>query len=82
MEVKQAFFVLKHGSSKGLPEYLKAVKTIEDNCLPVIRCEDCKYWTQDGNGYCDDEPHCGNPDGIDGYTEGNDFCSRGERRQD
>lgn len=34
MELKQAFFILRHGSSEGLPEYLKAIKTIEDNCLP------------------------------------------------
>lgn len=34
MELKQAFFILRHGSAEGLPEYLKAIKTIEDNCLP------------------------------------------------
>lgn len=43
MELKQAFFILKHGSSEGLSEYLKAIKTIEDNCPPVVhgRWERC-----------------------------------------
>lgn len=36
-----------------LPEPLKA---------EVVRCRDCEYWTQDGNGYLDDEYHCGNED--------------------
>lgn len=50
------------------------------DAVEVVRCGDCKYWTWDGNGYMDDEPHCGNAYGIEGYPTENDFCSRGERR--
>lgn len=32
----------RHGSGEGLREYPKAIKTIEDNCVPVVRCKDCK----------------------------------------
>lgn len=43
MEIKQAFWILRHGSDEGLREYLEAIKTIEDNCVPVVRCKDCKH---------------------------------------
>ena len=43
MELKQAFWILRHGSGEGLREYLKAIKTIEDNCVSVVRCKDCKH---------------------------------------
>lgn len=62
----------------GFFEYLKTRPTVD--AVPVVRCKDCKYWTQDGNGYLDDQAHCGNPDGMDGCTESGDFCSCGERR--
>lgn len=29
----------------------------------------------------DDDPHCGSPDGIDGYTNDGDFCSYGGRKE-
>ena len=47
----------------------------------VVRCKDCKHWTKDGNGYCDDERYCVNPDGLDNYAHSDDFCSHGERRE-
>ena len=43
MELKQAFWILRHGSGEGLREHLKAIKTIEDDCVPVVRCKDCIY---------------------------------------
>ena len=43
MELKQAFFILEHGSSEGEGKYLEAVKTIKEKCLPVVRCKDCKH---------------------------------------
>lgn len=43
MELEQAFWILRHGSGEGLREYLKAIKTIEDNCVPVVRCKGCEY---------------------------------------
>lgn len=47
MEIKQAFWILRHGSGEGLREYLKAIKTIEDNCVSVVRCKACKYYKPD-----------------------------------
>ena len=46
----------------------------------VTLCENCQYWTKDGNGYCDDESYCGNPNGLDNYAHADDFCSYGEVR--
>lgn len=76
MELKQAFWILRHGSGEGLREYLKAVKTIEDSCVPVVRCRDCRnsYEGIDGRicsyGPCVD---CVVPDDF--------FCRFGERRE-
>ena len=67
MELKQAFWILRHGSGEGLREYLKAVKTIEDNCVPVVRCRDCRKMKT---------YEC--PIQSCGYD---DFCSYGERRE-
>ena len=74
MELKQAFWILRHGSGEGLREYLKAIKTIEDNCVPVVRCKTCKY-------YKPDEYECG-CDFAGGlpYVKENDFCSYGKRK--
>lgn len=70
MELKQAFWILRHGSGEGLREYLKAIKTIEDNCVPVVRCKDCKNWhsTECALDYAVFEP---TPDA---------FCSYGVRK--
>ena len=40
---------------------------------PVVRCKDCKYWRNDD---CQNDSH-----GYCPISE-NDFCSRGERRED
>lgn len=50
------------------------------DAVEVVRCKHCMHWMTEGNGYLDDSPYCGNPDGIDGYTKPDDFCSYGERR--
>lgn len=84
MELKQAFFILRHGSSEGLPEYLKAIKTIEDNCLPrhgrwverpntkgQVYCSECGTLekTTDNNFKSMHCPHCGaKMDGDDDAT--------------
>lgn len=83
MELKQAFFVLRHGSSKGLPEYLEAVKTIEDNCPPVVRCRECVYYrdAQDWDGHSYKACHL-RADVIIQERKWDDFCSYGERRSE
>jgi hypothetical protein len=77
MELKQAFWILRHGSGEGLWEYLKAVKTIEDSCVPVVRCKDCKYYDpEDWDGIA-----CKADGGMTAPYE-DSFCSQGERRKD
>lgn len=81
MELKQAFFILRHGSSKGLPEYLKAVKTIEENCVPVVRCRDCKYFADNNDG---EWLGCQMFNAIrivpEDAPKPDDYCSYGERK--
>lgn len=52
----------------------EAIKTIEDNCVPVVRCKACKY-------YKPDEYECG-CDFAGGlpYVKENGFCSYGKRK--
>lgn len=69
MELKQAFWILRHGSGEGLREYLKAIKTIEDNCVPVTRCKDCANFRRNASGVC----WC---DEYGGSITPNDYCSR------
>ena len=92
MELKQAFWILRHGSGEGLREYLKAVKTIEDSCVPVVRCRDCKYWGDeagvavrtDGVRFARCKVHnlCVSRKKIGWCPTEDDFCSQGERRKD
>lgn len=69
MELKQAFWILRHGSGEGLREYLKAIKTIEDNCGPVTRCKACANFRQNSSGAC----WCNE---YGGAITPNDYCSR------
>ena len=92
MELKQAFWILRHGSGEGLREYLKAVKTIEDSCVPVVRCKDCRYWGDeagvtvrtDGVRFARCKVHnlCVRGKKIGWCPTENDFCSYGEKRRD
>ena len=75
MELKQAFWILRHGSGEGLREYLKAVKTIEDSCVPVVRCRDCKYSYEDISGRCCSHGPC-----KDWVVLDDSSCGQGERR--
>lgn len=81
MELKQAFFILEHGSSEGEGKYLEAVKTIKEKCLPVVRCEDCKhlrvYSTKEVYAFCPKMNTLFLPFGLDTRTH---FCSCGERK--
>lgn len=75
MEIKQAFWILRHGSDEGLREYLEAIKTIEDNCGPMMRCKDCANFRENGYGAC----WC---DEYGGAITPEDYCSRGEWKED
>ena len=77
MELKQAFFILEHGSSEGEGKYLEAVKTIKEKCLPVVRCKDCKHLVAvnvNGKGI----PTC-RMSGMEVAPA--EFCSRGEKER-
>ena len=76
MELKQAFWILRHGSGEGLREYLKAIKTIEDNCAPVVRCKGCRYWQDNNGGYPNEECRWRENETPDA----DDFCSYGKRK--
>ena len=53
--------------------FLKKQPTID--AVPVVRCEDCKYFgTNDEN-----VPYCSNPFGLDD-PEPNGFCSYGRKK--
>lgn len=56
-----------------IPSYAKRF----ENIVEVVRCKDCKFWHAEGQ-YCDKF-------GVlwdEFYTSPNDYCSRGERRED
>lgn len=75
MELEKAFFVLRNGSADGEQAYLDAVKTIERSYPPVVRCKDCRFLRfSDCYGECSV--------GRLGIVRPDDFCSRGERRDE
>lgn len=55
-------------------EMIQEAPTID--AVPVVRCGECRYWDEDGR--------CEPPKNglIREYTEPNDFCSYGERRDE
>lgn len=61
---------------KALKEAIERVPTVD--AVEVVRCKDCKYYSEDGWGY----GNCYRPN-VD-YLRMNErgFCSWGERRED
>lgn len=53
---------------------IKDAPTVD--AIPVVRCGECRYWDDDGR--------CNPPKNglIREYTEPDDFCSYGERRDE
>ena len=49
----------------------EAIKTIEDNCIPVVRGKGCKCYHEERGGFCDYLAASVNPDW---------FCWNGERK--
>ena len=57
--------------------------------VEVVRCKDCVWWNEDdsagwgdlGNNVCACA-YFSNEDGYTVYTEPNDYCSKGERKED
>lgn len=79
MTIEKAWFVLEHGSAKGLQVYLEAIDTIKENCVEIVRCRDCKHFHSEVKDEfttffgCDEKHH---PWGE------NWFCADGKRRDD
>ena len=51
--------------------------------VEVIRCKDCDFWNKDENilgGICDEWSDF--EDSIISYTKPDDYCSRGERKEE
>ena len=67
-------FPFADGKGGGWCEDFKS----KSDCVPVVRCNDCKYWEQ-GKEY---EPYCNHFGNMMTDTQAADFCSYGERRTD
>lgn len=59
-----------------LKEAIERVPTVD--AVEVVRCKDCKYHRRVDWGMGD----CEYPNGFKWIAYDNDFCSRGERRED
>lgn len=71
---------------------IQNIKFVPADVVPVVRCAECKYWDRSvlehqANDFREwDEAECGmlaerDPyHETDHYTEEDDFCSRGERK--
>ena len=54
-----------------------------DDVVEVVRCKDCEFWNKDENilgGICDEWSDF--EDSIISYTKPDDYCSRGERKEE
>ena len=50
---------------------------IAHDIVPVVRCKDCKHWTYDGYHK---HHYCSNKMGLRYVCPANNFCSKGERK--
>jgi hypothetical protein len=64
-----------HAYRLGWNEAIDAI--IENAPTAVVYCKDCKFWCTEGQ-YCDRLSGIWEKE----YTASNDYCSRGERRED
>lgn len=58
----------------GLLGLIEKAPTVD--VAPVVRCQDCKYWQDNNDGYPHEECRWGHGETPDA----NDFCSYGERK--
>ena len=80
MTMEKAWFVLEHGSAKGLQVYLEAIDTIKENCVEIVRCKNCIHWIPGRITENDDfiQPRCERNGG--GWLS-DEYCSNAERRE-
>lgn len=82
-ELRQRFIkriqpLIGKDNSKERHEYmswLRSVRLLDDMpTVEIVRCKDCKYWEVDNDvGFCTRTEDCWNAD---------DFCSRGEKKDE
>lgn len=74
----------------AITEFMEQVGNIQGaDVVEVVRCKDCGWWNEDdsaewgdlGNNVCACA-YFSNEDGYTVYTEPNDYCSKGERKED
>ena len=70
-------------------EFMEKVGNIQGaDVVEVVRCKDCVWWNEDdsagwdlGNNVCACT-YFSNEDRYTVYTEPNDYCSKGQRKED
>ena len=75
-----------YDTENPLEQYGKLMGAINSqptvDAVKVVRCRDCKYRIGGEEGWCIDGIPFNGDDMGRVETEGNDFCSYGERRED
>lgn len=68
-----------HIKAKADPEIFEAVADMLEKSVEVVRCKDCKHWEH----MIDDDYICFFMDSDNPvWTDRNDFCSYGERKEE
>ena len=73
-EFEDARRIYTYGS-RLIPSF--RVKQMMEHYAPVVRCNGCKYWQDNNDGYPHEECRWGREETPDA----NDFCSYGERKE-
>ena len=71
-------------TDEQLDEYAEEFMNDDNTIIEVVRCKDCKFWNKDENtlnnrGICDEWSDF--EDSIIRYTNPDDYCSLGERKE-
>lgn len=87
MTKEEAIDVLRHNYPSSCFEDLCKAVDIAIKALSaqseIIRCKDCKYWEKfPSSTFAPDYHHCGFGINTNLHTTTEDYCSRGERKED
>ena len=67
--------IFKYKSKGGTVRAYKLVECVSADAVQIVRCKDCRFSSWNKYAECLDCYHF-----ADGYVDDNDFCSRGERK--
>lgn len=74
---EKAMAIIRHAERDYVSALIEIRWLQADDVVPVVRCQDCKYYEAGDDGL----PYCSHTDGgISDYPRPNDFCSYGERK--